>query len=59
MINKTLLDYVFNSNDNIINTLQHLLDGNRDYFILEVAIYMDSLIEFIAEDSDEEWTDWI
>ena len=59
MINKTLLDYVFNSNDNIVNTLQHLLDSNREHFIFEVAIYMDSLIEFIAEDSDEEWTDWI
>ena len=59
MINKTLLDYVFNSNDNIVQSLQQLLDSNREHFIFEVAMYMDSLIESIAKDSDEEWITWI
>lgn len=60
MINKALLDYVFNSNDDdIVNTLQDLLERNREYFSFEVAIYMDSLIEFIAEDSDQDWGGWI
>ena len=60
MINKSLLDYVFNSSDDdIVNTLQDLLERNRENFEFETAMYMDSLIEFIAKDSDKGWVDWI